>query len=132
MRGCALSVVLLVLLAANGYSVWQIRLLRSEVARLDRVLAAAEPEREADMRPLAEAALEALRRGELRRAAQELERLGELIEDAGALARLRQRRLSAQLAAAQEAVSRGGAEAMSRVSELLQALPRGRQGEPPR
>ncbi len=132
MRGCALSVMLLVLLAANGYSVWQIHLLRSEVARLDRALAAAEPEREADMRALAEAALEALRRGELTRAAQELERLGELIEEAGALARLRQRGLSAQLAAAQEAVSRGGEEAMSRVSELLQALPRGRQQKPPR
>jgi hypothetical protein len=34
MRSCLLSVILLALLAASGYAIWQIQLLRADVAGL--------------------------------------------------------------------------------------------------
>jgi len=118
MRSCLLSLLLLALVAANAYAIWQIHELRSSVEDIrSQMVQERENERES-MIEHARNAIEALGRGELKRAEAELDRLSELMEDTRELAGEQRRRLQDLLAEARVAVAQRGA----RASKLLEDL----------
>jgi DNA-binding GntR family transcriptional regulator len=72
---------LLVLLAASGYCLWQIQLLRADVALIrEHLLQEQDPESQS-LAEHARAALDAIKRGESERAQAELDRMAELVEE---------------------------------------------------
>jgi multidrug resistance efflux pump len=122
MRGCVTSIILLVLLAASGYCLWQIHLLRADVTAIrDHVLQeqAAESQSLADH---ARAALDAVKRGESERAQAELDRLAELVEESKSIVGEKRDEVRRRLGDAREAVAKGSADARDRVNELLRVL----------
>jgi len=124
MRSCLLSFLLVILVAASGYAIWQIHLLRADVAELKaRALRADEPDADT---PAAHArsALRAFERGQIRKAQEELEHIGEFIEDARTTAGEQGERLARRLAEAKEAVAARSAEASERIRELLREITR--------
>jgi len=124
MRSCFLSFLLVILVAANGYAIWQIHLLRADVAELKtRALRADEPEADT-LAAHARSALRALERGQIRKAQEELEDIGELIEDARTTAGEHGERIARRLAEAKEAVAAQSAEASERIRELLREITR--------
>jgi hypothetical protein len=131
MRSCLLSVILLVLLAASGYAIWQIQLLRADVAGLRAQLREDRQPTRRSMVEHARNALEALGRGESERAQEELDRLGELIEQTQTMAGQKRDRLRQRLAQAKEAVARGGARASELLADLLRELSPDRAQEKP-
>lgn len=131
MRSCLALFVWLVLAAACAYSVWQVRLLRQDVDQLQtRLVASESPTRESVLEH-ARAALEALGRGELEVAQDELDRAGQLIEQTRTLAAAERDRLTRRLAAARKAVAEGSATATDFVRELVQDLSRSRDAPQP-
>ena len=124
MRGCVTLFLLLALAAVCGYSIWQIRLLRQDVGELqERVLAGERADRES-MLEHARRALEAVGRGELEAAEDELDRLGELIEEGRTVAADERDRLTRRLASARRAVAEGSASAADFVRDLVDDLSR--------
>jgi len=124
MRGCLTSIILLALLAATGYCIWQVHLLRAEVRRLQERLARDESAPGDSMLEHARAALEAIERGELDRAQAELDRLSRLMEDARTVAAARRERLRQRLEAARKAIAQRSANAAQRVEDLVRELAR--------
>lgn len=130
MRSCLLSFLLLILVAANGYAIWQIHLLRADVAELKaRSLPADELTAEA-LAAHARSALRAFQRGQIEKAQKELDRLGDRLEEARATAGEQGEVLARRLAEAQEAVAARSAEASERIGELLREISRLATGEP--
>jgi hypothetical protein len=124
MRGCVTLFLLLALAVVCGYSIWQIRLLRQDVGELqERVLAGERADRES-MLEHARRALEAVGRGELEAAEDELDRLGELIEEGRTVAADERDRLTRRLASARRAVAEGSASAADFVRDLVDDLSR--------
>ena len=122
MRGCLLSSILVVLIAANGYCIWQIHSLRALVTEIHADMLQ-ERERERDsMVEHARNALEAIGRGEAERAQDELKRLAELVEDTRAMAQQQRERLQRRLGDAKDAIDRGSARAAELVDGLVQDL----------
>jgi multidrug resistance efflux pump len=122
MRGCILPPILILLLAANGYAIWQIHLMRGEIAGLRGELARQRGEVQMSMMDYARDAAEAIGRGEIARAQADLERIGEMAQETRQMADERRRQLVAQIQAAQEAVSRGGEAAREKIERLVQFL----------
>jgi len=131
MRGCVTLFLFLVLAAACGYSIWQIRLLRQDVDQLQAHVLAGERVSQESMLEHAEAALRALGRGELEVAEEELDRVAELIEETRTLAADERDRLTRRLAAARKAITDGSATAVDFLQDLIQDLSHLRGGESP-
>jgi len=122
MRACLLSVLLLALVGASAYTIWQIHLLRAAVNDIRSEMA---QERESERESLIEHArnaIEALGRGELERAEAELDRLGELAGETRTLAAEQRQRLQQLLAEAKDAVARGSSKASDIVEDLRDYL----------
>jgi multidrug resistance efflux pump len=131
MRGCILSPILILLLAANGYAIWQIHLLRGEVASLREELARERGEVRMTMLDYARDAAEAIGRGEIARARADLERVSQMARETREIAEERRRQLVAQVRAAEEAVSRGGEAARERIDAVVRFLSPKRPEEEP-
>lgn len=124
MRSCFLSFLLIILVAANGYAIWQIHLLRADVTELKtRSLRADEPDADS-LAAHARSALRAFERGQMEEAQEELDRLGDLIEGARTTAGEQGERLARRLAEAKEAVAARSAEASERIRDLLREITR--------
>ena len=124
MRSCFLSFLLIILVAANGYAIWQIHLLRADVAELKtRSLRADEPDADS-LAAHARSALRAFERGQMEKAQEELDRLGDRIEGARITAGEQGEILSRRLAEAKEAVAARSAEASERIRDLLREITR--------
>ncbi len=126
MRGCILSPILLLLLAANGYAIWQVHLMRGEIAGLREELARQRGEVRMTMADYARDAAEAIGRGEIARAQADLKRLGEMAQQTRQMAEERKRQLVAQVQAAQQAVAQGSESARRKVDEIARFLSRER------
>jgi hypothetical protein len=132
-RSCVTYLVLLALAAACGYSIWQVRLLRQEVEELQARLLTADRGAGESMLDHTRAALEALRQGDLRRSREELNKLGEMIEQAQVIGAQQRARLRQRLAAAREALAHGGARAGELIEDLRRELSRPEDSDrPPR
>ena len=122
MRSCILSLILLVLVVANGYAIWEIHQMR---AMLTELRSDALRSRDADhdsMLDVARDAAEAIGRGELERAQADLKRLGELLERTGEVADQQRQRLVRQLERAQESIAQGSAKASEEIENLVRML----------
>jgi multidrug resistance efflux pump len=124
MRGCVTLFLLLGLAAVCGYSIRQIRLLRQDVRELqERVLAGERADRES-MLEHARRALDALGRGELEVAEDELDRLDELIDEGQTVAAEERDRLARRLASARAAIKEHSTTATEFVRDLVDDLSR--------
>ena len=124
MRSCLLSFLLVILVAANGYAIWQVHLLRADVTELKATLLRADEPDADTLAAHARSALRAFERGQIGKAQEELERIGELIEGARTTAGEQGERLARRLAEAKEAVAARSAEASERIRELLREITR--------
>jgi hypothetical protein len=131
MRGCILSPILVLLLAANGYAIWQIQLMRGEIDGLRDELVRQRGEARISMVDYARDAAEAIGRGEIARAQTDLKRLGEMAQETKQMADGRRRQLAAQIDAARQAVSKGGEDARRKVEELARLLSHERPKDDP-
>ncbi len=132
MRSCLLCLILATLVAANGYAIWQIHLIRANLEALGREVRRSEEERHrVSMLDYARDAAEAIGRGELERAEADLERLGELLEETRQIAESHRQRLIGQLEAAKEAMARGGERAREEVDDLIRMLSQKTETEEP-
>jgi hypothetical protein len=122
MRGCLLSLVLVVLIAANGYCIWRIHELRALVAEIHADMLEERERERKSMIDHARSALDAIGRGERERAREELKRLSELIEETRTMAQQQRERLQERLADAKEAIDRGSARATELVERLVRDL----------
>jgi hypothetical protein len=119
-----LILLLAALVAANGYAIWQIRLIRADLEELTREQGAvAEPER-TPMLECARNAAEAIGRGEMERAQAELERLSGMLQEARHVTESQRQRLLDQLESAKRAVSRSAQRAQEEIDDLIQMLSR--------
>jgi hypothetical protein len=121
MRNCVASLALLLLLAVNGYALWQIVRLRAEVSELRATVATLEtrPQSDAD---LAETALQAAQQGQWERARAALQALADRIEDTEALADRPRREVQRRLAEARTALDRKRQEATAAIQALCGEL----------
>jgi len=131
MRGCILSLILILLLAANGYVIWQVHVMRGEIAGLREELARQRGEVHMSMLDYARDAAEAIGRGEIARARADLERVSEMARETREMAEERRRQLAEQVRAAEQAVSRGGEAARERIDALVRFLSPKRPEEEP-
>ena len=125
MRSCGLSLILLVLVVANGYALWELHQIR---AILTEVRADVRRSRRLDrdsMADVARDAAEAIGRGELDRAQADLERLRELLEQTGQMADQQRQRLIRQLERARESIAQGSSKAGEEIDNLVHMLSRG-------
>jgi len=125
MRSCGLSLILLVLVVANGYALWELHQIR---AILTEVRADVRRSRRLDrdsMADVARDAAEAIGRGELDRAQADLERLRELLEQTGQMADQQRQRLIRQLERARESIAQGSSKAGEEIENLVHMLSRG-------
>jgi chromosome segregation ATPase len=129
MRNCVASLLVLLLLAANGYAFWQIACLRAEVTDLRAEVADLEtrsPQSDAD---LAEAALRAAQQGQWERARAALQVLADRVGDTQALAAGPRRAVPRRLAEARAALDRKRQEAAAAIQALCDELsPHKREG----
>ena len=131
MRSCGLSLILLVLVVANGYALWEIHQIR---AILTEVRADVRQSRRLDrysMADVARDAAEAIGRGELDRAQADLERLGELLEQTGQMADQQRQRLIRQLEKTRESIAQGSSKANEEIGNLVRMLSLGGEQESP-
>jgi len=131
MRGCILSLILILLLAANGYVIWQVHVMRGEIAGLREELARQRGEVHMSMLDYARDAAEAIGRGEIARARADLERVSQMAGETREMAEERRRQLAEQVRAAEQAVSRGGEAARERIDALVRFLSPKRPEEEP-
>ena len=119
MRGCLSILLLLVLVAATGYCIWQIHLLREEVGQLR----ADQPELQQEMNDVmverAQSILDALERRDFDGALRELDDLAGVIKQAQVLADDQRSNLLRQVSEAREAVAERGERASAMVEELV-------------
>lgn len=131
MRSCGLLLILLMLVVANGYALWEIRQIRAILTEV-RADARQSPRIDRDsMADVARDAAEAIGRGELDRAQADLERLGELLAQTGQLADQRRQQLIRQLARARESIARGSSKAKEEIENLVRMLSRRGEQEAP-
>ncbi len=124
MRSCLLALLFAALLAANGYAIWQIRLIRADLDKLTREQGPIpEPER-TSMLECARNAAEAIGRGEMERAQAELDRLSHMLQEARHMTESQRQRLLDQLESAKRAVSRSAQRAQEEIDDLVQMLSR--------
>jgi multidrug resistance efflux pump len=131
MRSCGLSLILLVLVVANGYALWEIHQIR---AILTEVRADVHQSRRLDrdsMADVARDAAEAIGRGELDRAQADLERFGELLEQTGQMADQQRQRLIRQLEKTRESIAQGSSRANEEIGNLVRMLSLGGEQESP-
>ena len=131
MRSCGLSLILLVLVVANGYALWEIHQIR---AILTEVRADVRQSRRLDrdsMADVARDAAEAIGRGELDRAQADLQRLRELLEQTGQMADQQRQRLIRQLERARESIAQGSSKAGEEIENLVHMLSRGGERDAP-
>jgi multidrug resistance efflux pump len=131
MRSCVLSLILLALVVANGYTLWEIHQIR---AILTEVRADVRQSRRLDgdsMADIARDAAEAIGRGELDRAQADLERLGELLEQTGEMADQQRQGLIRQLERARESIAQGSSKANEEIENLVRMLSREGEREAP-
>jgi hypothetical protein len=118
MRGCLSILLLLVLVAATGYCIWQTHLLREEVSQLR----AGQPELQQEMNDVmverAQSILDALERRDFDGALRELDELAGVIKEAQVLADAQRSNLLRQVSEAREAVAERGERASALVEEL--------------
>lgn len=127
MKSCGLSLILLVLVVANGYALWEIHQMR---AILTEMRADVRESRQLDVDSMADVArdaADAIGRGELDRAQADLERLTELLEQTGKTADRQRQRLIRQLEIAKEAIAQGSSKANEEIGNLVRML--SREGE---
>lgn len=122
MRGCLLPPILVLLLAANGYAIWQIHLMRGEIAGLRAELRTQTAETQMSMTDYARDAAEAVGRGEIARAQEDLRRIGEMAQETKRMAEERKRQLTDRVEAARQALSRGREDARRKVEEVARFL----------
>ncbi|MFB3881833.1 MAG: hypothetical protein ACE149_11250 [Armatimonadota bacterium] len=122
MRGCLLPPVLVLLLGANCYAIWQIHLLRGEVAGLRADLRSQAVASEMSMADYARDAAEAVGRGEIARAREDLRRIEEMAQQTRRMAQEQKRQLADRLESAREALSKGREEAKRKADELARFL----------
>ncbi len=132
MRGCAASFLVLLLLAVNGYALWQVVRLRAEVAELRAAVTALggrQPESNVD---LAEAALKAVQRGQWDRARALLETLSDRIEKTETFAGRQGQEVQRRLAEARTALDQKRQDAAAAVQALRDGLSRHKRNGPGR
>ena len=122
MRGCFTLLLLMVLLGASAYSIWQVRLLREDVDQLQASVLAERRTEKDSMVKHARAAVEALERDDLESAQQELDRLADLMQQTQIMDGPQREHLHETIEAAREAVARGGTKAIELLEELQRAL----------
>ena len=119
MRGCLTILLLLVLVAATGYCIWQVHLLREEVSQLR----AGQPELQQEMTGVmvarAQSIVDALERRDFDGAQRELDGLADLIKQAQELAEDQRSNLLRQVSEAREAIAERGERASAMVEELV-------------
>ena len=125
MRSCFLSLILLVLVVANGYALWEIHQMRSILEELRTNMQESSRDERISLAEYARDAAEAIGRGELDRAQTDLERIGEILEQSGQMADQQRHRLIRQLERTREAISRGSSKANEEIENLAQMLSRG-------
>jgi len=131
MRSCGLLLILLMLVVANGYALWEIRQIRAILTEV-RADVRQSPRIDRDsMADVARDAAEAIGRGELDRAQADLERLGELLEQTGQLADQQRQQLIRQLGRARESIARGSSKANEEIENLVRMLSRRGEQEAP-
>jgi hypothetical protein len=114
--------ILVLLLAANGYTIWQIHLMRGEIAGLRAELRTQTAETQMSMTDYARDAAEAVGRGEIARAQEDLRRIGEMAQETKRMADERKRQLADRVEAARQALSRGREDARRKVEEVARFL----------
>ena len=123
MRSCLLSVILLALVAANGYTIWQIRSMRATIEELRAESEASERgDSVSSLAGYARDAAEAIGRGEVDRAAADLRSLEEALTDTKEAGDEQREQLLEQVRAAQEALSRHRDQAKKEVERLVGML----------
>jgi len=121
-RSCILSLILLMLVAANGYALWEIHQIRAMLTELRSDTLRSRHIDGDSMVDVARDAAEAIGRGELERAQADLKRLGELLERTGEVADQQRERLVRQLERAQESIAQGSAKASEEIQSLVRML----------
>jgi hypothetical protein len=119
MRGCLTILLLLVLVAATGYCIWQIHLLREEVGELRGGRPEVRQEMNDVMVERAQSILDALERRDFDSALRELDDLAGVIKQAQVLADDQRSNLLRKVSEAREAVSERGERASAMVEELV-------------
>jgi hypothetical protein len=114
--------ILVLLLAANGYTIWQIHLMRGEIAGLRAELRTQTAGTQMSMTDYARDAAEAVGRGEIARAQEDLRRIGEMAQETKRMADERKRQLADRVEAARQALSRGREDARRKVEEVARFL----------
>ncbi len=132
MRSCLLLLILLALIIASGYCIWEVRETRALVDEIHADLLRERENERNSMIEHARQALEALGRGEIEDAQAELRRLSELVERTGALAGQQREVLRGRLREAKEAIDRGSARASELVERLVRELSRRDERERPK
>lgn len=122
MRGCLLSLLVALLILANGYTIWQVHLIRADLEKLRQETAVGRESGLASMLECARDAAEAIGRGETERAEAELDRLHAMVRDAGQMTQDQRQRLMDQVEAAKKAISRSAERAQTELTELIQML----------
>ncbi|MBN1459953.1 MAG: hypothetical protein JXA57_10465 [Armatimonadetes bacterium] len=124
MRSCLILLLLLVLMAANAYSIWQIHMMRGTLDEMqDKMGLTAEAERRSMLEQARDAA-QAIGEGQLDRAADDLERLDEMLRETQQMAEQQRKKALEQLQAARRALAEGGEKAREEIDRLLGLLSR--------
>lgn len=124
MRGCVLGGLVLLLLAVNGYALFEIYSLRAEVAQLRQQVAGLKsvPAAPESLSDLAKAALAAAQRGDVATARRLLDRLADRVEEwpeAAMAEKAKVQRASAQARAALEKPRATAADALERLVRVV-------------
>ena len=122
MRGCVLSALVMLLVAADGYCIWQVHLLRGEVASLRQELARQQGEAPVSMADYLRDAGDALGRGEIVRAQADLGHLSEMAHETKQMADEQRRRLLAEIESARQSVAKGEADARRKLDQIARLL----------
>ncbi len=122
MKSCVVSLLLLLLLAANGYSLWQISLLRAEVGKLRGQVATLQSRRSDTALEAAETALAAARRGDWKHAQEALDTLSRRIGEMQTLAAEKKVELQTHVSRVRETLTKPGGDAVKRLETILHDL----------
>ncbi len=122
MKGCGVTLLLLLLVAANGYCVWQIGLLRAEVRGLRGQVVTLQARRPETALSAAEAALAAARRGDWGHAKVALDALSARVAETESLATQKKVELQERISRVRETLAKPGGEAVRRLQTILRDL----------
>jgi cobalamin biosynthesis protein CobD/CbiB len=121
-RGCLILLLLLILVAANGYTVFQMHAMRAALDEIREEMGLAGDSERRSMLECARDAAEAIGEGQLDRAAEELRRLDEMLRETRQMAESQRKRAAEQLEAARRAVAEGSQKAREEVEKLVRML----------